>query len=209
MVEDKHLNVPVGVIDVQAKSSALEQRRGNDLVSRRSKVIGTVYLLLDHSASMADGNKLRQVKRGALRFFGEAWLRDYAVGAIAFSYRAVCLSGASRNFYRFQKSLVGLEPHGRTAMASAIRLGVRRLRWRRGKRALILITDGQPNSREATLRAAQVARAAGIELIAVGTDGADEAFLASLTPKPELAAWVEVDALEGKIADAAQALPEG
>ena len=112
---------------------------------------------------MADGNKLRQVKRGALRFFGEAWLRDYAVGAIAFSYRAVCLSGASRNFYRFQKSLVGLEPAGRTAMASAIRLAVRRLRWRRGNRAIILITDGQPNSREAALRAAQIARAAGIE----------------------------------------------
>ena len=208
MTEETHRGEPTQVIDVQAKTSELERRRDNDLVSRRSKVVGTVYLLLDHSASMADGNKLRQVKRGALRFFGEAWLRSYAVGAISFSYRAVCLSGASRNFYRFQKSLVGLEPAGRTAMAGAIRLAVRRLRWRRGKRAIILITDGQPNSREATLRAAQVARAAGIELIAVGTDGADEAFLASLTPKPELAAWVEVEALEETIADAAQVLPE-
>ena len=66
----------------------------------------------------------------------------------------------------------------------------------------------QPNDKAATLRAARVVRTAGIELITVGTSGADHAFLAALTPRPELAQWVEVEALEAGVAAAAKALPK-
>ena len=184
------------------------RQRLSELVSRRLRVRGTVYLLLDHSTSMAYEGKLAQVKQGALRFFGEAWLRGYAVGAVGFSSTATCVMGASRDFHTFQKRLLPLRADGRTAMAAAIRLAAWRLRWRRGNRVIVLITDGQPNSREATLQAAATARAAGIELIAVGTSGADEAFLASLTPKPELVSWVAEAELSEGIAAAARALPE-
>lgn len=179
------------------------------LVHRRQRVKGTVYLLLDCSASMAIDGKLEQLKRGSLRFFAEAWQRDYAVGAIDFGSRAFCLLGATRNFYSFQKRIMGLGADGRTAMDSAIRLGTWRLRFKRGYRAMILITDGQPDHPEATLRAANIARRLGIDLIAVGTSGADEAFLASLTPKPELVNVVDVKDLENTIADAARGLPKG
>ena len=36
----------------------------------RRRALGTVYLLIDCSSSMADGRKLEQAKRGSLRFFG-------------------------------------------------------------------------------------------------------------------------------------------
>jgi Mg-chelatase subunit ChlD len=183
-------------------------QQDTSLVHRRQTVMGTVYLLLDCSASMGSDGKLEQLKRGSLRFFAEAWQRDYAVGAIDFGSRAFCLLGATRNFYHFQKQIMRLGADGRTAMDSAIRLGTWRLRFKRGYRAMILITDGQPDYPEATLQAAMVARRLGIELIAVGTSGADEAFLASLTPRPELANVVDVKMLEDSIADAAWGLPK-
>jgi Mg-chelatase subunit ChlD len=183
-------------------------QRDTALVHRRQKVRGTVYLLLDCSASMGSDGKLEQLKRGSLRFFAEAWQRGYAVGVIDFGSRAFCLLGATRNFYHFQRQIMRLGADGRTAMDSAIRLGTWRLRFKRGYRAMILITDGQPDYPEATLQAAMVARRLGIDLIAVGTSGADEAFLASLTPKPELACVVDVKVLEESIAGAARGLPE-
>jgi Mg-chelatase subunit ChlD len=181
-------------------------KKSSDLVSRRGEVRGTVYLLLDCSASMSSHGKLEQLKKGSLRFFAEAWQRNYAVGAIDFSSRAGCLLGATRDFYRFQKQIMRLYADGRTAMDSAIRLGTWRLRFRRGYRAMILITDGQPDYPEATLQAARVAQRLGIELIAVGTAGANEAFLSSLTPKPELVTMVEMKQLEAGIADTAKKL---
>lgn len=192
--------------ELLAASEAGLSRRGAELASRRAALTGTVYLLLDHSASMA-GGKLAQLKRGALGFFGAAYARGYATGLVAFSDRARCLLGATRNPYRFQKVLARLEPEGRTAMASAIRLAQGRLHGRAGARVMVMITDGVPDDRAAALRAAALARAAGIDLVAIGTDGADLAFLASLTPRPELAGvHAEADLAEA-LERRARALP--
>jgi Mg-chelatase subunit ChlD len=203
------------VIDVNARLVAPRDAPVKDalvkketaIVSKRGKVRGTVYLLLDCSASMGSDGKLEQLKRGSLRFFSEAWQRDYAVGAIYFGSSAACLLGATRNFHHFQKQIMRLGADGRTAMDSAIRLGTWRLRFKGGYRAMILITDGQPDYPEATVQAARIAQRLGIELIAVGTSGADEAFLSSLTPKPELANIVAVRQLEEGIANTVKALP--
>lgn len=170
-------------------------------------VRGTTYLLLDCSASMGDPGKLPQLRRGSLRFFAEAWTLGYRVGAIRFSRRATVIQPATRDFARFQRSLDEIGADGRTAMTQAIRLGTRKLRGARGDRVLLLITDGMPDRPEAALAAARVARAAGITLIAVGTDGADEAFLASLTGLPELARRVDRDGFAEGVEGAAQGLP--
>ncbi|CAA9583578.1 MAG: hypothetical protein AVDCRST_MAG86-3159 [uncultured Truepera sp.] len=145
--------------------------------------------------------------RGSLRLFVEARRREYAVAAIGFADRAHLLSRPSCDVARFRSQLSTLEPAGRTAMAQALRLATRRLGRRRGDKVILLVTDGMPDSREATLDAARLARAQGITVIAVGTGQADEAFLAALTPKPELAAKVELGQLEETISNAAKVLP--
>ncbi len=193
-------------VTAQAAPVGLVQR-ARQALARADAARGTVYLLLDQSTSMAYAGKTAQLRRGALRFFYEAHKRGYAVGVIGFGSGASCLLEASRDVYRFEKCLAELRPDGRTAMASALYLALRRQRFRAGSRAVILITDGQPNDKVATLRAAKVVRAAGIELIAVGTNGADHAFLAALTPRPELARWAEAG-LEAGVAAAAFALPD-
>ena len=206
--DDKQTLATFKDVTAHAAPVGLVRRARNALARGDVAAQGTVYLLLDQSTSMAYSGKMTQVKRGALRFFYEAYQRGYAVGIIGFSSGASCLLEASRDVYRFEKCLADLYPDGRTAMASALYMALRRQRFRLGSRAVILITDGQPNDRVATLRAAKVVRAAGIELIAVGTHGADHAFLASLTPRPELAQWVEAGELEAGIVAAAFALPD-
>ena len=174
----------------------------------RRRALGTVYLLIDCSSSMADGRKLEQAKRGSLRFSVEAWRRSHAVGVIGFSGRPFCLFNARLFDERLAQRLGGLQADGRTAMAGAIQMATAKLRRRRGQKTIILITDGMPDSREATLAAAHFARANGVELVAIGTDGADEAFLASLTPRAELAVKVARGALEESIHAAVRVLPK-
>lgn len=155
---------------------------------------------------MSDKGKMAGLVRGSLRLFTEARSREYAVGIIRFANRAELLLKASCDAARFRARLSGLEPGGRTAMAHAIRLGTRQLRRRPGDKTMLLVTDGMPDSREATLNAARLARAEGITLIAIGIGHLDEAFLAALTPKPELAVKVETGQLEKTLGDAVKRL---
>ena len=168
---------------------------------------GTVYLLLDHSTSMSDKGKMEGLIRGSLRLFVKARRREYAVGVIGFADHARLLLRPSRDVIRFGFQLSTLEPIGRTAMAQALLLATRQLRRRRGDKTILLVTDGMPDSREAALDAARLARAQGITVIAIGIGRADEAFLAALTPKPELAVKVELRQLEETMGDAAKVLP--
>ncbi|MFO7829508.1 MAG: VWA domain-containing protein, partial [Bacteroidales bacterium] len=94
-------------------------------------------------------------------------------------------------------------------MASGLRLGLGRLRFRLGRKVIILITDGVPDDREATLEAARLARPRGVTLIPIGTGEADHAFLATLAGRPELARHVATEDLAGAIEDAATGLDEG
>ena len=168
---------------------------------------GAVYLLLDTSASMADRGKMAALLNGSLRLFAEARRQEFAVGAVEFASRTHLLLRASCDELRFRARLKTLTPGGRTSMAPAIRLATRLLRRRAGEKTILLVTDGQPDDPAATLDAARLARAEGVTLIAIGTDGADEAFLAALTPKPELAVKVEAAGLEQAIGDATKRLP--
>lgn len=191
---------------VKPAPEALAPRALGALVGR-SKVRGTLYLLLDHSTSMSDKGRLEQLKRGSVRLFARAREREYAVGAIGFADRAKLLLRPSCDLARFELRLCTLEPDGHTAMAQAIRLATWHLGWRRGDKVILLITDGVPDDREAALEAARWARARGITLIAIGTHQADEAFLAALTPRPELAVKVRQEHLSERLADAARLLP--
>lgn len=176
---------------------------------KRPQPRGTVYLLLDHSASMADEGKMEGLVQGSLRLFVEARQREYKVGLIGFASRAELLLRASCDAARFKSQLLTLEPVGRTAMAQAIQLATRQLRRQPGDKTILLVTDGMPNDREATLYAARLARAQGVTLIAIGVGHTDEAFLAALTPKPELAVKVAPRELEKTLGNAIEVLPRG
>jgi len=150
---------------------------------------------------MGDPGKVRQLRRGALRFFLEAVRREYAVGAVRFATDAALLVGAGIDAHRFWTRLHRLVPYGSTAMAEGIALATSRFRFRRGDRVMILITDGVPDDPERAVAAARRARALGITLIAIGTGNADRDFLSTLTGRPELSQVVGTEALAGALSD--------
>jgi len=71
---------------------------------------------------------------------------------------------------------------------------------------MVLVTDGRTD-RQAAIAAAERAKAAGIQVICLGTDDADAQLLATLATSSELSKHVRPDELEAAIGDAAGLLP--
>jgi Mg-chelatase subunit ChlD len=65
--------------------------------------------------------------------------------------------------------------------------------------AVVVVTDGQPNSCEDALRSAAVLKQRGIEILCIGTDDADKAFLDQLATRKELALHVVADNIRTSI----------
>jgi len=204
--EDAPLDALATPAATPGPAPSLARRAVQALVPRRKNLRGVVYLVLDHSTSMGDPGKMDQLRKGALRFFLEAVRRDYAVGAVAFAGAAEVISGAGLDAHKFWTRLHALRPYGRTAMAAGMRTALGRMRFRAGGKVLVLITDGVPDDREATLETARLARARGVTVIPIGTGAADHDFLASLAGRPELARYVAAEDLAGAIASAAGGL---
>lgn len=164
------------------------------------------YLLVDCSSSM-EGNKLHQAKEGAMGFAESAIKKHYSVGLISFANSAELLTTPKRDYAGFNARLRGLEASGGTNMTDAIELATSNLQALDGTRAVVIVTDGEPNSRETCLAAAEKAKAAGIDIITIGTDGADIAFLARLSTRTDLAIAVTAQQLKTGISEAVNLLP--
>ncbi len=164
------------------------------------------FLLVDCSSSM-EGSKIQQAKEGALGFAESAIRKRYSVGLISFANSAELLATPQKEQVSFASHLRKLEASGGTNMTDAIELATNHLRALDGTRAMVIVTDGEPNSRETCLAAADQAKAAGIDIITIGTDDADIAFLSQLSTRTDLAIVVAAHQLKSGIATAVNLLP--
>ena len=202
-------DTPATVADAGARvtltGGGLQIRREGQPV--RSTVLrrGAVYLVVDCSSSMA-GEKIVQARAGALRFAVEAAATSYAVGLIGFSSRASLLCEPREDVAHVEQHLPRLEPGGTTNMARGIALAAENLAGRHGPLAMVVVTDGVPDDGAAALAAAQKATTVGIDVITVGTDDADAAFLRKLASRSGLAAVVDDRHLGEGIGTAAKML---
>ncbi len=174
---------------------------------------GFAYLALDCSGSMED-EKITQARRGAFEFARGARAKGYAVGLIAFSDEAIHLCDPQVDVARLSAHLESVQVGSATNMADALSVALRKLKERTGNRAVVLVTDGQPNRGEpdpieATLRAARALKDAGIEIITIGTDDADAVFLKQIATRSDLSVMVESKQLGRGISDATMMLPGG
>ena len=166
-----------------------------------------VYIVLDYSGSMSDGRKMQQAKDGARSFAESAIEKGYTVGLVQFATTPYCARSPKTELHGFKTALDAWEPNGSTDMAAAIRLVIQEFSSLHGTKVLCLITDGQPNDAKATLAAGRTAKAAGIDIMAIGTDDADHAFLAKLTTRHELAVTVRREEFQRAISSMALLLP--
>jgi Mg-chelatase subunit ChlD len=193
-------------IEIRQKQKEVLERirkRSRDIV-RVSGLV--VYLLLDTSGSM-EGQKLVQAKRGAINFAEDARSKGYTGGLIQFGSTVTYLCEPQHDISVLNQYLERIYADGSTNMTDAILLALQKMSDRKGYRAMVIVTDGMPDSQETALDAAQEAKANGIDILTIGTDDADSDFLAKLASKTELSVKVLSDRLEQGVTSMAKMLP--
>lgn len=199
--KDKHISISQGGVKIH--------HMGKPIRSTMTGSGGYVYLLVDRSGSMA-GDKLRQARKGALAFAKDALASGYSVGLIGFDSSITHLCELTRTIQVLEQCLKQLEVGAETHMAQAIHLAHQKLLAKVGPKAIVIVTDGMPNGYgdpESTIRAGKIAKEAGIDIITIGTDDADQGFLKKLASRSELGMKVVRQQLEQAIISSARLLP--
>jgi len=168
--------------------------------------LGTVYLLIDCSESMA-GEKLNQARSGAGDFILRALAKGYGAGLISFDDHALVLVPRSLNYHDFEGPLASLDAGGTTNLTQALSLALLALLNIEGPRFVVVVSDGTPDVPDSALAAAQKLAAAGVQLITIATQDADTTFLAGIATARDLAVIVRPDQLKLGIANTVLALP--
>jgi len=183
------------------------EKKGYIRQSAGSVARGVCYVLFDYSESMK-GEKIGQAKAGAKSFVSEAVKKGYEAGLIKFSTSAELVCNATKKISALSSIIDGLSVDESTNLAEAIRIARKELSDEFGPRAIVIITDGKPNSKEAAFAEAALAKKAGIDVLTIGTDGADEKFLRQIATREDLAAYSPaIGAFAKNIALASQKLP--
>ena len=199
--EDTHITISQKSIEISHKGEPISG----------TATTGYVYLLVDRSASM-EGNKLKQAKKGALNFAKDALAKGYFTGLIQFDSSAKLVCEPYKDISILEKALSKLEVGDTTHIAKAINLAHSLLKGLSGNLVMVIVTDGMPNGPGdplSSLKAGEDAKRSGIDIIAIGTDDADEEFLKHLASRSQLGVKVESRHLEKTITDATKLLPSG
>jgi Mg-chelatase subunit ChlD len=140
-----------------------------------------VCLLVDRSSSMAGSGKFALARQGAVAFAHDACEKGWHVGLAVFSSEPETVLDPRRDAAdQLERSLKNIVPSGSTDMAEAIGHATAMVVGSRGKKAICIATDGEPDDRRLTLAAAEAAKAQGVVIFTIGTEDADKAFLRRL-----------------------------
>lgn len=138
-----------------------------------------IYLLIDVSASMT-GEPLAQAQDAAREFLNQCDFTRMDVGLIAFSDVVALLTEATGDACRLRAAIERLEPGGSTNLTDALVMASELLQDPDSTRYIVILTDGYPDAPESAAERAEIARAWGIEIVAIGTGEADLAYLRRL-----------------------------
>ena len=195
------------VSDINLKHEIESTKNDNDEITVfLSKTLsGCIYLVIDCSASMR-GEKLSSVKEGTKDFALNAKAKSYLIGLIKFSSEATLVAETQTDLINIYHKIDELDTNGTTNMADAIIMASEKLERQNGARIMIIATDGMPNDEEAALKAATQAKKNEIEIIALGTDDADEKFLKQIASSSSFGVKVSRNLIGKAIATTAKML---
>lgn len=188
-----------------AKSKSPQIRRR----STNTSSAACAYLLIDCSASMEGDSKLSQAKTGSIGFAENAFHKGYSVGVISFSSSARLVTEPLTDLFKLRERINQLEVEGTTEMAEALDLAAEKFPARSQGGAVVVVTDGMPDSADSALRAAKRLKSIGIDIITIGTADADQFFLEQIASRKDLAVPVPQKQLASGITTAAKLLPGG
>ncbi|MDD5431325.1 MAG: VWA domain-containing protein [Candidatus Pacebacteria bacterium] len=165
--------------DLQGRESSVPA------VSSSDRRPGLVYLLLDCSGSM-EGDKLEQVKAGALDFAQTAIRKGYLVGLIQFDSGARLVCELTGQISLIASGVEKLFAAGNTDMAGALWIAFQKLMRQKGQRVVVVATDGYPSNTPHALQAAEQMKKDKIEILAISTQDAHQNFLGKIVSRKDL-----------------------
>lgn len=199
--EEKRITISQNGVEIRSEGKPIS-----------SEMIGTgfVYLVVDCSGSMGEGNKLYQARKGSLNFAKDAKAKGYSVGLIQFHSYATHLCEPVREISILAQHLERMELGDATYMAEAIDLAHQKLKGKEQTRVMVVVTDGMPNGPgdpEASIKIAERAKRDRVDIITIGTDDADQEFLRKIASATKLSVKVSRVRFEKAIASTAKMLP--
>lgn len=167
-------------------AQTVELHKGERLNDANTVQSTDFYLLLDVSASMR-GKKIAEAKKASAKLIQEILdLSVHRLGIITFGFRDKLLCGLTKDKGQLLYAIDRVEIDGNTNMNSAITHAKDELLHSVNKKAIIIITDGVPNSKTASAKAAEEARDNGIAIATIGVQGADTDYLRQLSADDNL-----------------------
>jgi hypothetical protein len=167
----------------------------------------TVYLAFDLSGSMS-GTPLAEAQKAAHAFVSQCDLDRTSIGLISFSDTVLVEAQATQEEGEISAAIQGLEC-GRTGYGNATHPFdelYERLRSASGLRYALVLADGVWSHQQTAIRQAQRCHQEGIEIIAVGFGGVDEAFLRAISSSEEGSIFTEMNRLSVTFSTIAQEL---
>lgn len=106
------------------------------------------FLVIDRSGSMTEGAKMSQAKEAATRFI-EMMRPGDKTGIIAFDSTVETLTDPIESKDALKAYVRGIRAEGETACFSAVKQALEALSGHKGRRSVIVLTDGMDNQSEA------------------------------------------------------------
>lgn len=166
-----------------------------------------VCLLIDVSGSMS-GNPLQEAKSAANAFVDKCEFPRIMVSVVSFetdSHRHCRLSADPK---AVQSAIGKLSIGGGTNMSAGLDEAGKTL-GSNGQRFIVLMTDGEPNSQEDAITSANRLKNSGIDIVAIGTSGADRRYLKMLASTEEGSIFTGIGSLVETFSTIAQIINTG
>ena len=149
------------------------------------------YLLLDISGSMY-GNRMDEAKKASRNLIQTSLdLSRHRLGLITFETSAKLRCELTQDKNRLLEAVNQMEAGGSTNMSDALSIAQQEFSRSAGRKAIILITDGDPDRYDATRLAAQSVKAQNIDIAAIGVQDAKLSYLRELASARNLCFMVK------------------
>lgn len=163
-------------------TQTVELHKGEIINDTKSSVAATdFFILLDVSGSMS-GDKIVEAKNACIKLIQETLdLKTHRLGIITFGSRENLLCRLTKDKGELMYAIDRVRIAGSTSMDSAINRATDELIHSTNKKAIIIVTDGDPDSKAATTKAANRAKAEGMAIATIGVQGAHKGYLSELS----------------------------
>ena len=172
-------------------------------VGREATIPAKAILVIDRSGSMA-GEKKTFASSGAWDFSQSALNKGYRIATIDFASGASITCEPSAKPDEVRRGCFANSVTGSTEMHEGLELALS-LKPQNGD-TVVVVTDGAVDDPQRTLALGAKLKAAGVEILAIGTDDADKRFLSQLASRPDLGIMVVSKNLRQAITDASRLL---